>query len=62
MHWGQKNPENWTHRTRTAFLWLPKNIKGEMRWLETATWQEHYYGIFSGRGFWFADYWINAGA
>jgi hypothetical protein len=39
----------WTHptppkkgdtRTVTAFLWWPKRVGQETRWLETATWQE----------------------
>jgi hypothetical protein len=26
-----------THKTKTKFLWWPLTIKGETRWLETAT-------------------------
>lgn len=29
-------------RTRLAFLWLPKTIADETRWLEIAMWEEEY--------------------
>ncbi|MFN7883113.1 MAG: hypothetical protein ACK5PF_08890 [bacterium] len=32
-------PEN-GQRIRRAFLFLPKGIKGEWRWMEDATWRE----------------------
>lgn len=44
----------WTHepppkkgdiRTRSGFLWWPKTIAGQTRWLERATWMQGvYYG------------------
>jgi len=47
-----------THRTRTAFLWLPKNIHREVRWLQWATWQETFY--YTARyEFWYPDRWID---
>lgn len=33
------------HRTRTAFLWIPRLIQEEWRWLEKATWRERYTDI-----------------
>ena len=29
-------------RAREGFLWLPKIIAGELRWLERARWMEQY--------------------
>lgn len=29
-------------RVSSGFLWLPKTIDGETRWLEKATWKEEY--------------------
>jgi len=29
-------------RTRKRFLLFPKMIQGELRWLETATWEEEF--------------------
>ena len=40
-------PKRRTKRTVTRFLWLPKWINDEMRWLETATWEEE------------VAYWVN---
>jgi len=41
-----------SRRVRTAFLWLPRTIDYEERWLERATWEEEYLernpGYFKG--------------
>jgi hypothetical protein len=37
-----EEPTMWTKRTRSGFLLLPKSIGGEFRWLERATWAEHW--------------------
>lgn len=29
-----------TRRVQTKFLWFPRCIDGEIRWLETASWSE----------------------
>ena len=52
-------------RTKSKFLWFPKWIKGDYRWLENATWEDEYYdvyyhdGPFCG-GMWIARRWIDA--
>lgn len=33
-------PKEGDHRTREGFLWFPKMIAGEYRWLEKATWEQ----------------------
>ena len=40
-------------RLRRAFLWLPKLINGQWRWLERATWKEK----FSHGGIYCEDHW-----
>lgn len=45
-------PKPYDERVVTKFLWLPKRIKDETRWLETTTWIEKYtinvsWGIFT---------------
>lgn len=44
MRW--KRPAQGEGRTKTAFLFFPKEIGGETRWLQKATWLEEvmYYG------------------
>ena len=34
------SPREGDTRTRTGFLWLPKKLDGEWRWLERATWKQ----------------------
>ncbi len=51
-------------RTRTKYLWFPKRIKNEIRWLEKATWTETYdlrYPLSkpNGPGDWLAREWID---
>lgn len=36
-------PKDGDTREKTKFLWLPKEINQEIRWLEYARWQERYY-------------------
>jgi hypothetical protein len=38
----QPPPQDGDIRTRSAFLWFPKEIGLEMRWLERASWYERY--------------------
>lgn len=48
----RKPPDEGTRRSRSGFLFLPKGIAGEVRWLERATWIEevcYWYGPHSGR-------------
>jgi hypothetical protein len=44
MRWKEKPRfNNGDRRLRTAFLFFPKTINGETRWLETASWIEKYF-------------------
>ena len=44
-------------RVVTKFLWLPKTINREMRWLEVATWRERY--AYSPPDiFWYSMEWL----
>lgn len=40
MRWQAHHVEVGDRRTRTGFLLFPKEINGEVRWLEWATWRE----------------------
>lgn len=40
MRWTEPTLEVGDERTVRRFLWLPKLIRGEHRWLEVATWTE----------------------
>jgi len=42
-------------RVRKGFLFFPKSIYGEMRWLEMAEWQEQVCSGFK----WVATDWLN---
>ena len=43
---------------KTGFLFFPKEIGTEIRWLETATWAKRYYRFLSGPGgFWIDKRW-----
>ena len=55
---------NGTTRQKTAFLWFPKEISHDVRWLEVATWEEEYYtwrGTLSYvlYGEWVATRWVD---
>ena len=43
MRW--KAPQVGDTRTRSGFLFLPKTINGETRWLERAEWTERFSGV-----------------
>jgi hypothetical protein len=43
MRWATKRrPLDGQFRLRSRFLWAPKTIEGETRWLEFADWWERY--------------------
>jgi hypothetical protein len=44
-------------RTRTKFLFIPKTVNKELRWLEHATWQEFYSDYYSR---WIGERWIDS--
>lgn len=56
----KRRPKDGEIRLITKFLWFPKCLDGETRWLETATWEEKYSlsGHFKDDG-WYATRWIN---
>ena len=47
-------------RIKRRFLFFPKRIGKDERWLEFATWEEEYfYSSSLGYGGWFVEKWIN---
>jgi len=47
-------PHYGTTRKRTKFLWWPKRIWNETRWMERASWREEWYGEN-----WYGEEWID---
>lgn len=44
----------------TGFLFLPKTIAGETRWLEKATWERKYVSsTLAGSAIWISTHWID---
>ena len=66
MKWKKEKPDipEWGEREHvTSFLWFPRTIRGETRWLETATIEYIYTYAFSvsksrGTGCWFPYKWV----
>lgn len=59
-----EEPEPGDERVLSGFLWVPKAVLSETRWLVTATWRERY--VWTGRGArerkaWRAVQWIDEG-
>lgn len=46
-------------QTVTKFLFFPKTIGNELRWLERATWKRKY-TLAEGMGFWNDEEWVNS--
>lgn len=44
MKWGKPKPVTYAERKRFGFLFLPKVIGHEWRWLEWAHWKQMYIG------------------
>lgn len=56
MRW--KDRKYGTYREISKFLWFPKNINHETRWLENVTWfQTWQYGQYGD--FWLDERWID---
>ena len=53
MRWRKKVLEEGETRVKRGFLFFPKTINNETRWLEYATWREHTIGQSDGCGSWF---------
>ena len=47
-----------TSRITERFLWFPKNLHGEWRWLERARWEQTYTRM-EGYNYWDDEYWID---
>ncbi len=54
MRW--KRPGKRDIRIKRRFLWWPKEINGQMRWLERASFSQEYYGPLC----WFDKDWADA--
>jgi hypothetical protein len=61
MRWVK--PEYGDTRDREGFLFLPKRIGLETRWLEKASWEEEYYKNYTECGYrygtWEPTRWLN---
>lgn len=57
-----KNPEHWSTRKKTRFLFLPVTIGSERKWLKFATWIERYKGVpstpYEDCFYWFKESWV----
>lgn len=61
MRWHHKQPpKKGDTRIRTAFLWQPKQIGHESRWLERARWREEVREVYIGFGL-TAPEWVETG-
>lgn len=56
MRWNNVRPKTDETREATKFLWFPKEINREIRWLEKATYKQVYCGAAIG---WHDLWWIN---
>lgn len=60
MRWQAKGePEKGKIETITCFLWFPKRIGNEVRWLEKATWERIWKINSDNQGYWFNRKWWN---
>lgn len=65
MRWKKKMKPKYVEghkRTVTRFLWIPKTIGHETRWLETASWVEKFVDatyISDGTAYWSEVRWIS---
>jgi hypothetical protein len=67
MRWKKKpEPKIGDRRIRARFLFWPKTILGETRWLEWAKWEEEYatrleywYGFTYQEPYWIENFWMD---
>lgn len=58
MRWKKEKLYLGKKREVEKFLWFPKEIDKEVRWLEKAKWEEaHCFGSY-GNG-WYPSHWLN---
>ena len=56
----RSRPEGGDSRTKKGFLFLPKRIGNETRWLEFATWKQFCYWELNGEFYKWVDYkWVD---
>lgn len=56
MRWAQRQePREWERRMRDGFLFRPRVMDGEWRWLERAEWEQTYTNMR-----WQDNHWIDA--
>lgn len=58
MRWSSHGPHFWQMRRRRGFLFFPKLIHTEWRWLEWSSWWEQYLPATYQAGHWKAVQWI----
>jgi hypothetical protein len=56
MRWKEKIYHMDEVRIREGFLFFPKRIREDVRWLEYARWEERFYGAYLG---WDGTRWID---
>ena len=58
MRWEKEKLYLGKKREVEKFLWFPKEINKEVRWLEKAKWEESYCFGFDGNA-WYPSHWLN---
>lgn len=53
MRFKRPVPKDGEERVVTKFLWLPKNLNQEMRWLEKAKWRQRAFHFTNGYGYFY---------
>ena len=59
MRFSHAKPFRGERRFVRRFLWFPKRIGNETRWLESAAWNEEYIELNSGEKYWRAINWVD---
>jgi hypothetical protein len=59
MRWIKKTWERDQLRERTGFLFFPKTINNETRWLEFARWEEKQLNYSGTMPLWSAERWLD---
>ena len=59
MRWKSERPSQGDIKfKRNRFLWFPKKIGNEVRWLEKASWSDQYHYNWS-EGYWISEKWLS---
>lgn len=54
-----RKPAHWDNRIREGFLWIPKRLDGEWRWLERAAWRQFFDDPEGDSGMWRSIAWYD---